>query len=68
VRVVRNQVISRRIVLREELVPPVIRRAIKLANVPPPGRSPQSPVEAWSDDSTANCAIQGDFISGPVRV
>jgi len=40
VRGVRNQVISPKIVLKEEFVRPVIHRAIKVPNVPPPGRSP----------------------------
>jgi hypothetical protein len=74
VRGVRNQVISPKIALKGEFVRPVIRRAIKVPNVPPPGRFPHplflpSPkFEVWSDGSTVNCAIQGDFINGLVRV
>jgi hypothetical protein len=74
VRGVRNQVISPKIALKEEFVRPVIHRAIKVPNVPPPGRfltsffSCTPSVRFGSDGSTVNCAIPGDFINGLVRV
>jgi hypothetical protein len=71
VRGVRSQVISPKIVLKVESVRPAMYTVITLANVPLPGRSvpplPLPPLVYVIDDSTVNCAIQGDFINGLVR-